>query len=599
MKTKQILTNIALLTLFSSISMAATPLGTAFTYQGRLSDGTNLANGSFDLRFSLYDAASHGALVVPPLTNRPVAVSDGIFMVALDFGANVFNGSARWLELGVRTNGSAAAYDVLSPRQQVTPTPYSLYAANAALLNGQSTSSFAPAAGSANYVAKAGDTMTGTLRLPLNGLIAGTDQLVLSAGKVGIRTANPQATFDVNGGIRAQNGLSAAGNLFFTGTSAGAQQGTYLTWNTQMPKYGMSELVNNRGSGPGGFGFYNTGDGTTMDRLMYLESNGALTVDGTVQAAGLTIVGPLHFLGTSAGVGDGTYLTWNTQMPNYGMTELVNNRGTGPGGFGFYNTADGTTLTPLMSLDGKGALAVNGTVQAAGLSTVGPLYFRGTSAGGADGTYLTWNTQIPNTGMTEFVNNRGLGAGGFGFYNTADGTTMTPLMTVQGDGNVGIGTNTPEAKLHVNGTARVCVLEITGGCDLAEPFEMSAKDIPQGAVVVIDNKNPGRLKMSEQAYDHRVAGIISGANGISPGLTLSQQGIVEGGQNVALSGRVYVLADASNGPIEPGDLLTTSEVPGHAMKVTEHAQAQGAILGKAMSGLEEGKGMVLVLVTLQ
>ena len=68
---------------------------------------------------------------------------------------------------------------------------------------------------------------------------------------------------------------------------------------------------------------------------------------------------------------------------------------------------------------------------------------------------------------------------------------------------------------------------------------------------------------------------------------------------MALSGRVYVLADASGGAIKPGDLLTTSTTPGHAMRVTDHNKAQGAILGKAMSALNDGKGMVLVLVTLQ
>jgi hypothetical protein len=68
---------------------------------------------------------------------------------------------------------------------------------------------------------------------------------------------------------------------------------------------------------------------------------------------------------------------------------------------------------------------------------------------------------------------------------------------------------------------------------------------------------------------------------------------------VALTGRVYVMADATNGAITPGDLLTTSATPGHAMKVSDHVKAQGAILGKAMTSLKEGKGMVLVLVTLQ
>lgn len=149
------------------------------------------------------------------------------------------------------------------------------------------------------------------------------------------------------------------------------------------------------------------------------------------------------------------------------------------------------------------------------------------------------------------------------------------------------------------GSANVCALTIRGGCDLAEPFQMSGKDLPKGAVVVIDEANPGHLKLSESAYDTRVAGIISGANGVNPGISLHQEGMIEGGQNVALSGRVYVQADASSGAIKPGDLLTTSATPGHAMKVAEHGKAQGAILGKAMTGLKEGQGMVLVLVSLQ
>jgi hypothetical protein len=143
------------------------------------------------------------------------------------------------------------------------------------------------------------------------------------------------------------------------------------------------------------------------------------------------------------------------------------------------------------------------------------------------------------------------------------------------------------------------ILQITGGTDVAEPFKMSLQDIPKGAVVIIDEENAGHLKMSETAYDIRVAGIVSGANGINPGISLSQHGVTDGGQNVALSGRVYVLADASSSPIKPGDLLTTSDTPGYAMKVTNHAKAQGAVIGKAMSALNEGKGVVLVLVTLQ
>ena len=117
--------------------------------------------------------------------------------------------------------------------------------------------------------------------------------------------------------------------------------------------------------------------------------------------------------------------------------------------------------------------------------------------------------------------------------------------------------------------------------------------------MVIDDEHPGRLKRSRNAYDKRVAGIVSGANGINSGISLQQEGLVEGGQNVALSGRVYVQADASGGAITPGDMLTTSDTPGYAMKVGDPLKAQGAVIGKAMSPLSEGQGMVLVLVTLQ
>jgi hypothetical protein len=155
------------------------------------------------------------------------------------------------------------------------------------------------------------------------------------------------------------------------------------------------------------------------------------------------------------------------------------------------------------------------------------------------------------------------------------------------------------AKLYNSGNFSVATLTIRGGADLAEPFEFSSEAVPAGSVVTIDEEHPGKLKLSTRAYDTRVAGIVSGAHGIQPGISLHQEGALEGGQNVALSGRVYVQADAAMGAISPGDLLTTSDTPGHAMRVSDPAKAQGAILGKAMSLLKEGKGMVLVLVSLQ
>jgi hypothetical protein len=109
----------------------AAPLGTVFTHQGRLADGGRPANGIYDFRFTLYDAASGGATTGTPsmVTTNGVAVSNGVFTVSLDFGS-AFHGAARWLATEVKTN-LAAGYHLLTPRIELTPTPNALYAANA------------------------------------------------------------------------------------------------------------------------------------------------------------------------------------------------------------------------------------------------------------------------------------------------------------------------------------------------------------------------------------------------------------------------------------------------------------------------------------
>jgi hypothetical protein len=155
-----------------------------------------------------------------------------------------------------------------------------------------------------------------------------------------------------------------------------------------------------------------------------------------------------------------------------------------------------------------------------------------------------------------------------------------------------------------DGWAIADYLQLTGGSDLSEQFDVRGSeenvDPEPGMVVCIDPDHPGELKVSAGAYDRRVAGIISGAGGVAPGMLMGQEGSIADGDNpVALTGRVYCWADADGGTIEPGDMLTTSETPGHAMKVTDYTRAHGAVIGKAMTPLESGQGLVLVLVTLQ
>jgi hypothetical protein len=157
--------------------------------------------------------------------------------------------------------------------------------------------------------------------------------------------------------------------------------------------------------------------------------------------------------------------------------------------------------------------------------------------------------------------------------------------------------------IEANGVTKTKTLQIMGGADLAEPFDVAhaagAKPDP-GSVVVIDAAHPGDLAVSEAAYDTRVAGIISGAHDLAPGMVMqSDAEHTHGDHPVALTGRVWCKVDASFGAVHPGDLLVSSPTPGHAMLAKDAARRDGAVLGKAMTSLEAGRGLVLVLVSLQ
>ncbi len=117
--------------LFAGISeaLAASPMGSVITYQGRLNDGGFPANGLYDLQFALYDAPADGAQLGLTLTNAGAFITNGFFTVSLDFGP-VFNSSAVWLEVAARSNGNDVFWPVL-PRQAITPTPQALYAVSA------------------------------------------------------------------------------------------------------------------------------------------------------------------------------------------------------------------------------------------------------------------------------------------------------------------------------------------------------------------------------------------------------------------------------------------------------------------------------------
>src|SRR5947209_4723934 len=115
---------------FLLVANSAFAQGSSFTYQGRLTDGGAAANGIYDLQFVLFDSASSGAQIGSTQTLNSVLVSAGVFSVTLDFGANSFNGANRFLEISARPSG-AGSFTLLTPRQQVTATPYAIRSVNA------------------------------------------------------------------------------------------------------------------------------------------------------------------------------------------------------------------------------------------------------------------------------------------------------------------------------------------------------------------------------------------------------------------------------------------------------------------------------------
>ena len=243
-----------------------------------------------------------------------------------------------------------------------------------------------------------------------------------------------------------------------------------------------------------------------------------------------------------------------------------------------------------------------GVVQMDGEGAGAELAVKGKGNGNVD---VLLTSQSENTSFSVNVKDPDAGAGnsgGFGISEHASGSSWNRLLIEPG-GNVGIGvTDDPQAKLDVAGRVRAHSIEVTAGADIAESFPVSSarpEDEEPGTVMVIDSRRTGHLRASSTPYDTRVAGVVSGAGGVPVGMSLGHDEKLGSGPKVALTGRVYVKAEADSGPIRPGDLLTTSSLRGHAMRVDDAGRSGGAVLGKAMSSLESGRGLVLVLVSLQ
>jgi hypothetical protein len=630
--------------------------GTAFTYQGRLNQNGGPATGIYDLRFTIYDTGGGATVIAGPLNQNSIGVTNGLFTTALDFGANVFTGPGRWLEIGVRTNGGPV-FSNLSPRQPLLPAPYAIHSGTASnMANGAVVRSvnglkddMTLAAGANVTITPSGNTLT---IASTAGGVGETNSLwsrnganaYYNAGNVGIGTTSPGAVLEIrapNFNIHQRITDSSSGNsLVLQAGSGNNMKVTGYNYGTAsaVPLFlsvdGANTILNSGGG--------NVGIGTTtplsklhlfdpVDSVTHvLQSGGGVNAwakvafnnpngqwdIATSRSFNNDVLyidrlgnGSLEFqLSTTGLLGLG--IEPQSKLHLYEPDNSVSQRIQTGGGVNAWTRLElinangqwdiGTSRSfnnDVFYIDRNGNSALEFQLSTTGLLGLGiepqaklHLYEPNNSVSHrieTGGGVNAWSRTEYANANGQWITGTSRGFNGDQFYIYRAGAPA-----------IAFGLQ-PNGDAYLQGTMSCKVLTITGGADIAEPFQMSSDEIPKGSVVVIDEANPGHLKLSTEAYDTRVAGIVSGANGIKPGISLHQEGALEGGENVALSGRVYVHADATNGAIKPGDLLTTSATPGHAMKVGDHAKAQGAILGKAMTGLKDGKGMVLVLVTLQ
>lgn len=224
-------------------------------------------------------------------------------------------------------------------------------------------------------------------------------------------------------------------------------------------------------------------------------------------------------------------------------------------------------------------------------------------------------TSTPSSRL-EIVGQDGLAISGFQpFITLRDGNAGNARAVVQGVGGdlvlipesfIGRGAamvvKTGSGDVLLSGNLAISRgKDITlAGADCAEQFEIAPAELEgaePGTVMVVGAE--GALEACRRAYDTRVAGVVSGAGDYQPGIVLDRRDPSPSRRPIALLGKAFCKVDASEQPVRAGDLLTTSETPGHAMRATDAARTPGAVLGKALRPLREGNGLIPILVGLR
>lgn len=549
-------------TLAAAIVLSITATAAAqneFTYQGQLKAADVPASGEHDFIFRLFEADNGGNQIGSAVNINDWPVEGGLFTVLLDFGANVFSGQPRWLQVEVRPGSSSNPHTVLAPRQLLTSVPFAMYAFDGP--------------GSGGYWSLNGSKIYNN-----------------NTGYVGIGTNDPQTNLEVRARTTPRLRVAKIHTGGFGTYSPAVLELQSNFVGTEQP-YGSLRFLDGDAAVRGSVE-YGPEAGLLSPTSMRFATEGQtrmwITADGNV---GVGTNSP----GYEFEVAGGIY----AETSNWAIRGVKTGSGTFPGVWGETESASSNAsgvrgyvnhATP--GTDSAGVLGQNLGTNANGSGVIGK------HAGGGHGVYGRSET---GTGV------RGISNSASG-YGGVFGDLSTPGKGVLVVGNsaflspISIGTTSiPSGTvLNVAGAARVDVLEIVGA-DIAEKFPTSESDtLEPGTVMAIDPKNPGELCVARGAYNRCVAGVVSGAGDLPVGAVLGH--LPEQCPNapaIALSGRAWVRCDASDRAIAPGDLLTTADTPGHAMAVTNHDRAHGAVIGKAMSALAQGeRGLVLVLVNL-
>ncbi len=395
----------------SALVNSAPAQGTAFTYQGRLNSGGAPANGNYDLAFTLFATNAAGSAIAAPVTNLAVAVSNGLFTTTVDFGS-VFAGASNWLQIAVSSNG-ANNFLTLTPRQQLTPVPYAITAANiSGAVNASQLTGTVPAAsldanGGGLTNLQAGAVIASGSPANLGPIIFSTHSV--NTIVVPAAVTNMMVKLWGAGGQSYTNPADAGGGGAFVSTSLAVAPGQVFV--VVVGASGDNGGGGGSGDAPGGGGIVGGGAGGQASSL-FLYANSTYIMKAAAGGGG----GGGNYGGGGAGGNPG-------QGTAGGHDGIGGGNGMTGGGVGF-NYAAGATTTGLASLSLMGGGGGGSAVVYAGGGGGG-------YGGGGGAGYNTGSSSASGGGSygTTIIGGSGAVAG-----NTGDPNYQSPNGNSDQDG---------------------------------------------------------------------------------------------------------------------------------------------------------------------